>query len=214
MNKQTHWCRKVSECLTAQKRTQQSGDRVEGKNSCARSKAADSPQFFQLWTAAANSAHSAPAYSHKAACQITTGILSPSPFPPSLCLAESPSWCVCVCSFALDETTTCHSLPFNHWSRTGNAQSKISAMYLHILNRRAPHVPTPPTPRLPPHVTLCADSVATLWLLLWRCQWCLHNKGRPEPKQPLGRRSSTTVLPPLVVCHHLMQTLAVLTCTH
>lgn len=66
------------------------GQAAEWKNSCPRSKAADSLQFFQLWTAAANSAHSKLAYYNKAAREITTGILSPSS-SPSLGLV-----CMCV----------------------------------------------------------------------------------------------------------------------
>lgn len=58
----------------SQAATQRRGEMKE----CLCAKAADSPLFFQLRTAAANSAYSGRAYSNKAACEITAEIFHPS----------------------------------------------------------------------------------------------------------------------------------------
>lgn len=73
--------------------TQPSRGGEKWKNSCLCSKAADSPLFFQLRTAATNSVYSMLAYGNKAVCEITTGIFTPSP-PLSLPLTKSSAWCI------------------------------------------------------------------------------------------------------------------------
>lgn len=152
--------------------TQPSREGEKWKNSCLCSKAADSPLFFQLRTAATNSAYSMLAYGNKAVCEITTGIFTPSPSPhQKLCLVRLLRLWQSRC-FLLAEMITLFSLTFIN-CLVVKTESKSLQRTLPIW--RALHVPTPF------HAVLSAVSTATLWLLLWRCQPC-QNKGRAETK--------------------------------